>query len=243
MKRLLLLLCLLLLPVAVEARMNLGIVGGGAAAPSCDSCTGTLVLSHHFEAESCETGTPCGCSTNATKTITLGTDAGIVSTTGTNWPSDGTNSLSLGTTATTIPITWDKTVGTVSFDVYCSTFAGNVNVLYFGNLGDGDYVKVALLGSDDNNKVYLTLRSDAGASVEVASAMTAFTGPKVSITAKWDTTTAHSTNYLSLTVDAATVTGTVQPTAVVGTFTTLNVGVEASSVCYVDNLKVYNTWQ
>jgi len=206
-----------------------------------DVCTDGLILSHHFEDVDCEVGSPSGCSTNATKTLTLGTDASISTQTGANWPSDGTHSLAIGSTPTTIPITWDKTQGTISFDVYASTFAGPIDILWIGDLG-GDFVKVLLAGSDDNNRVNFVIRYNWDPVYEVAADMGAFSGAKISVTAKWDVNMAHSGHYMALTIDAATTYYDSQPTAVDGTYTDLNMGVNNSSVCYIDNLKVYDYW-
>jgi phosphoribosylformimino-5-aminoimidazole carboxamide ribonucleotide (ProFAR) isomerase len=119
-----------------------------------------------------------------------------------------------------------------------------VNIITIGSSASGDYIRFALSGTDDNWKVGIQTRSDAG---PVRGATTAnwaqSVGTKMSVIGKWDTTTAHDTYYTFISVDGTGVGNDVQPTAVVGTYTTLDIVNENSSVCYVDNLKMYNTWQ
>jgi len=207
----------------------------------CDDCSGDLSLAHHLENVDCETGTPCGCSDNASKSLTLGSDASISTQTATNWPSDGTHSLALGTGNTTFPLNWDKNKGTISFDIYCSSYTATQNAVYIGDV-DGDHVKVIMVYSD-NNKVYFQIRHNWGTTWTVASAANAFTGGKVSITAKWDTTD-HSGNYMALDVDGTTTYGSTAFTPVSGTYTTLVAPANASgNTCYIDNVKVYVSWQ
>lgn len=214
---------------------------------TCDSCSGDLALAHHFEDATCDDNTKsvCGCSDNASKDLTLGGSAAISNTTGTNWPSDGSYSLLVDTsTETTIPLTWDKTKGTISFDVYCSTYGAAVwGIVNIGSVaGDGIYFSLV---TGDNNKVYFESRVNYGTTYTVSSAPTTFTGPKTSVMGKWDTTTAHGSNYMELYINGS-LSGTPltsQPSAINGTYTAIDVVGAASSVCYVDNLKVYTTWQ
>lgn len=59
-----------------------------ASGGSCDDCSGSLILSNHFESTDIESGTPCGCADGSDTTMAA-TGSPALSTT---WKSDGTYS-------------------------------------------------------------------------------------------------------------------------------------------------------
>jgi len=216
-----------------------------AAGSSCDDCSGTLIASHHFENEDEEVGTPCGCNDNASGSVTLGTAASISSTSTTGWPSDGSYSLAVGTAASTIDITgWDKTEGTITFDLYTSSVEGNSleTLLYIGSVGS-DGIWIELAGTDDNYKIIANWRGDNGSfSIHSSSNSTYANGSILSITFKWDGATAHSGNYTELIVDESTYGDEGVPSAIAGSFTTVNF-IKTANTVLIDNFKIYSTWQ
>jgi hypothetical protein len=84
----------------VEARMNVGIVGGSVAAATGESCTGSLVVIAHFENnDDITVGTPAGCSATGDTTWDRATGNGDSAYTADAATGSGSYSLSLPTDA------------------------------------------------------------------------------------------------------------------------------------------------
>lgn len=212
--------------------------GSGAGLSGCDSCSGALILTSHFEnTDNIETGTPCGCSTNADKTWAL---------TGATYSdaqkSDGTYSLYIAGSTQNAIITADpnKSAGTITFDIYVAAWR---------NVGD---ILVIAVDADNYIAFYTYTTSGVGRldyqgnNVSKVINVTGLTeNAWHTITLKWSTT-AVGGKYLYAQVDAETaVTGAEALTEIVGTPTTVKFGYGAitPATYYIDNVKLYNAWQ
>jgi len=151
MKKLILL--LLLIPSLLyaqdwqEARMSIGVIGGGVpAATGGDSCTGTLLFSWHGENADVTLGTPAGCAAGDT-TGTANSSATISNSQ--FW--DGSNSVSCPSMSDYYSFDYtsnfNETEGTLVFRIRVVTWYGTTffDVTYDAN----NYLRLALLGTDE----------------------------------------------------------------------------------------------
>ena len=146
MKNILTILLLLFLPwlsacTESEAWMSPVILGGGGGGVVCDDCSGTVGAAWHMESTAIEGGDPCGCTDNASKTVTVSgaTLEGAQK-------NDGNYSLLVNATNeyASLPITsadiYDSAQGSLEFHVYLDTTTGNNDI--FEAYGDAnDYMR------------------------------------------------------------------------------------------------------
>ena len=205
--------------------------GGG----SCDTCTGTLLFSSHFENNDDITqGTPCGCNTNADITWAL-TNATYSSV----QKSDGTYSLLKDSNTDSAEITVDSPGsthdGSMSFDVYVSTWANNEPLLSL-YVNDNNYINVMTSTPD---KVILYYK---GTNVAVSTAgVVLSTGAWHNIVASWLFST--NTNSLKLTLDGGAPdykTAWIEP--LVGS-PILKTGYGTNAQYYLDNVVLKSVYQ
>ena len=156
-KRILLtLFCFFVLAYVSSTHAFLNMPGGGGvftypAGGSCDDCSGTRVISSHFEDNSghdIETGTPCGC--------TDGTDTTFSGGTYNAESSDGSYSLQSTDTERTIDMANVSTLeeeGTITFDIYLTenATANPATIVNLENTTNTDYIQVQLLNTASSN--------------------------------------------------------------------------------------------
>jgi hypothetical protein len=211
-----------------------------------DSCTGALKLSAHFEnSDTITSGTPAGCNSNADTTWALASAHLSYSTTNNQTPGSYDlfidNSVGYNDAYADITADGSSTAGTIIFDIYVTTAIATIPII--------------TLAADVNNKIEVLWAADArnikldytggGSGVSATSTDNYLTtGSWHTVTAKWDVNGA--TNRLSIQIDSnAAVVSTSTLPAFTGTPSALRIGVAAyqSLVYYVDNLKVYSSWQ
>lgn len=222
------------------ARMSVTTVGGGvpAAGGGGDSCTGGLLLSAHCENANVETGTPAGCSTNATKSFTFN-DSMAVSTT---QVSDGTYSFYKSSTSSyqgaSIPTDVSKTAGTLVFDLYIAAHHSWGRVVQF-HVDDNNYLRIEM-GSESGELYFLY----KGNTAQVFVNQTCSAGSWITVTAKYRTGATDPS--LSLSCGGAAATTNDNLTEIVGTPSTMMIGDTSGSWThgfYIDKLKLYDSWQ
>lgn len=253
MKRILLTFLCMLLSVSVYASFPTGTGGraaidggGGVIVGGCDDCSGDLSLAYHCEQDDVTGGTPCGCS-DGDSTATRNDFAVYDATIQTN----GTSSLDAAdkkkwaefdnTEGGAESIAHD-TAGTITFDLYITTFVAGGRPVQFRDAlaGNADELRLFLFNDNDLQLSYY------GNGVEVAVSSVAFNLALTtwySVTIKWRLGAADPS--LSLEANSVTTTSNTDLTAVEDAWIFLGFG-EASgaeSDTHVDNIKVYKTWQ
>ena len=245
MKKLILL--LLLIPSLLyaqdwqEARMSIGVIGGGVPAATGDSCTGTLLFSAHFENNDDVTvGTPTGCTVSPTKTITK-TNA----TYSTTQKSDGSYSLSANgenyqaTASVTNMGALLKTTGTHCVDFYgVRTAASRSFTFSNGTLS----ISATVLYDAGGNTIKITY-SDC----YKTSASTFENGVWTRICYSWDASPANGSEKLAVKVGANAweeIT-TYNMNDLVDDLTSMYIisGSAQSGGGYYDNLKIYSDYK
>jgi hypothetical protein len=243
MKRIILL-CLLLL---IAPNLAYGDIKFGDGPITCDSCTGNLIFTTHFEGTgelgtdfNITIGNPCGCNTNADKTISYYSEA-VNSLT---QKSDGSYSFYRAGAGDYAEISTDvsKTAGTLTFDIYLvsniaawdsfiSILVSSGNYIYFGVNDPATRTHYEYKGN--NTSKY----SDYVAGFT--------TGVWHSIVLKWSTTGVDG-KYLYIQMDGGTAkTYSSAITEIVGTPSLITIGGSSASasVYYIDNIKLWNSWQ
>lgn len=222
--------------------------GGLAATSGGDTCGTNLLFSWHAESTNVNSGTPIGCSVGDT-TATAFSGATIVSS---NYQ-DGANSISIPTASDYYQFDWsaatpilNTNAGTVDLWCYWTTITSAP--IFFFSIDSTNRIYVA---PDVSNKYlsvnYVTDGTLRGGRTGVNAIDV---GAWYHIKIRWDTT-AHSGLYLKITCDTTTGesnsadTGTTAFTATHGSTGTVNFGDFAGSggVFFLDNIKIYNTWQ
>ena len=218
-----------------------------------DSCTGGLVFSWHAENTDVTLGGVAGgvnngCSVGDTTATAVGASLG------TTYVKDGTYSVTSAgynknyTFTVSTEDLINHTAGTIDTWVYVTSFGSGAEIV--STIVDGsNYIRVRQ--ETVSTEQHFRIAHDAGGTVRAAG--DTITGgfslnTWYHIIAKWDYT-AHGGNYLQ--ICANTTTGTtncgVNTNALgtwAGTISTLNVGgVSSTATEYVDNVKVYSSWQ
>jgi len=230
---------IILIPIISQAGMLSGIVGGSSgAASSCDSCTGSLILSWHAEDANIETGTPCGCNYNADKDFTFA-DSSAVSTTA---KGDGTYSYlrsDNGDTATITISSASASQGYVSF--WVNTAAVATNIVYILDLiYDGtNHFQIIQTSSNTLSAYYYygasssraasTSALTAGSSYNCSAYYRSSGSPYIHIECDGGITEGNQTNSVS-SMDGA-------PTSLV-----VGGGTNTTADAYIDMIKVYNVY-
>lgn len=222
----------------VHAWMNVGMVGGGVPAVA-GGCTGSLLLSAHFEnSDDITAGTPAGCSAGADTTF-----ARTGATYTTNNPQDGTYSLLLDDDTENAIITvtsrdiFDERTGRIDFYFYADNVASSGDI-FLARYGDDDYIAVNRSGTE----IRLRYNSTTGGAVSVTTSGLSLTnGTSYHIVAQWQST---GDPNLYLTVNAVTASSNTNLTAMAGSPTTLYFG-DSGGWAFrgkIDNVKIYNTY-
>lgn len=214
---------------------------------TCDDCSGDLSLAIHFENDTdIEVGTPCGCSDGST-TLTLSNAVFSAAQ-----KSDGTYSLYCANAEdyATVPVSnYDiisDAAGTITFDLYIVTWTDDAHILLVFDNGDGlttDYLSVDMISLDE-----LRLRYEGG-NQRVSATTTDWnlsTGQWYSITVKW-TQSAVNPN-LSIASSAGTTATSdtdLDDIGVANEWEIIYMGIQnvQNAEYYLDNIKVYNSWQ
>ena len=225
-----------------DAAINVA-VGSPPAVAGCDSCSGDLSLAVHFEDatnHNVTVGTPCGCS-DGDAIYTLASSA-VESTT---QKSDGTYSLSIPTMAdyavfdvSTNDI-FTPVAGTLVFDMYVTTWA-NYTVLFTARYNATNYLTVTILDDSEIRARY----SGAGTVITVeTSGASLVVNTWYTITVKWRQ--ADLNPNLSINANTQTTTDNTNLTAWDASATNIWLGDidVAGWALFIDNVKVYNTWQ
>lgn len=254
MKKLLLILILWLIasPCMAFSPAIQAVVSSSVVAAGGDSCTGDLLFSWHGENLDVTVGSPAGCS--AGDTTGTAVSAAAIDTDGTPAPKDGSGACSFPTAGDSFSFTISSediikhASGTLDTWLYISTFDSDATLLKAA-VDTNNYVDVRLKTSTTNQ---LRLVHNAGATTRMATT-TVSGGLSLStwyhVIAKWDET-AHGSNYLSICVDETN--GTTNcgdtPSALgtwAGTLSTLSIGEVwgIAAATFLDNLKIYGTWQ
>ncbi len=220
------------------ARMNPYIAGSVPTVATCDSCTGALVASFHFEDSTnhnLTVGAPCGCSDDANKTYSL--TGG--STYNTTYKTDGARGVNaqgeddaVEYAQTTIDVT---AVGTWCGDVYFTATSLTGRAFTIGVVGTLVY------GAGDTN----ILQTVCGGS-NYSGTTTFANNTWTRVCFSWDTSQAAGSDKLSNKVGASawqaqtdfTLTQQANPATwfvVSGNF--------QFGRAYFDNIKIYNTYQ
>lgn len=232
-----------------EARMGIATAMSGAgAAALCDVCSGAdLSLAVHFEDDSGHavgTGSPCGCS-DADAVYSLNSDAAESAV----QKSDGTKSLYIPTTydyayfALVSEDIVDDAAGTITFDLRVKdTWADSVRVFDAvvdppdGNnqiyciTYDGDELRCVVEG--DNSAVTVTT---SGALLAV--------NTWYSVTLKWRAGETDPAVYLAVGADTEESNTNLTPMADIPDLLRLGNSTAIGMEFYLDNVKVYKTWQ
>lgn len=253
-----LLICAAIQAHALSAAVQAACSAGGAAACSADSCTSGLLFSWYGEnadvtkdASGGTTTCPLGCSAgDATGTASF--SAAIADSPSTPPTGSGTKSISLPNTKAKYTFDWSSsdimspTAGTIDLWFYPDTLA-NQSIFY--------------LMVDSNNRIYCTTDSANGyigcSHIAGGTQRTARTNLSVitndtwyHLKYRWDTTV-HGSLYQKVTVDTTTGEGDSADNGTdalgtwAGTSGYLYIGdyAESSGAMYIDNIKIYNSWQ
>lgn len=238
---------LLVAPVAALAWGAMAIGGGVTAVVpgGCDSCTGTLLFSSHFEALDVTSGTPCGCSVG--DTTGTASSAAVINS---DLYSDGANSLDCPTSTDYLSYSissgdiFSQTAGTITFRLYITTFKNGA--ILFRNYIDADNrFQISLSGTDDATGRECTIlwRGNATSVSAATTAANMAVNTWYTVTGKYQST---GNPNLSIQIDATTAaTSNTDPTAFVGTPATVVIG-EAGGITgsdfHVDDLKITNAY-
>ncbi len=239
MKKLLTILVVLVIPFSSWAGGVTMIGGGTPAEVTCDSCSGALVASFHFEDSTnhnLTVGTPCGCSDDANKIYSL--TGG--STYDTTYKSDGARGVNaqgeddaVEYAQTTIDVT---AVGTWCGDVY---FTGTADgrVFTVATTITGTFV----YGAGNTN----VLKTTNGASTYQGTTTYA-SNTWTRVCFSWDTTQAAGSDKLANKVGAnawqANATLTLTQQTNIATWFVVSGNFQYGRG-YFDNVKVYSTYQ
>lgn len=207
--------------------------------PGCDSCNSPQVLGAHFENnDDIRIGTPRGCSSSGAFTWTK-----FGASYSTSNKTDGTYCLYLADDSdyATIPTPDIRTAGTIIFDFYVPTWVNYMTVIQWYIAGS-DRIFFELFTAGTAQFYYKGNNVAKSISVTDLPAAAAHT-----VTLKWSVAGVGG-KYLSAKVDAwAAVEGADAITQLVGTWPLFslghNVNANSSIVSYIDNLKVYDSWQ
>lgn len=233
------------------------IPGPGGNTATADSCTGNLLFSWHFEDTTVTSGSPGGCSVGDTTATATGTGTTLSATQFEDGAKAGYFPDAADGGGTNRYYTFDVAAedivknnqGTIDLWIYVTTFVNGGVV--FDTAADGNN-GIGL--SETTASTINQFRIDVNAGGTFRHATTTFASNFLlntwyHVIAKWDHT-AHSSNYIQICAD--TTTGTTNcgvTTTALGTWAgTLaseiwgNQGSGATTF-YIDNVKVYGTWQ
>jgi len=220
-----------------------GVVDDGGA--GCDSCTGDLTFSWHMEDTDVTSGTPCGCSAGDT-TATLNNSAAISSA----QAQDGTNSLYCPSgSSTPANAEFSNTsnaiiqpdAGTVTFYVYVTSFVAGTR-LWTMWTGPTDNIQCYMTGTGDGNiDILLWYRGTGSANVTANSNLSLNTWYQV--TCKWREGAADPSIYVEANSASAQSDTDLSGASDDGTFYVGNNDGSKVGDFYIDNMKVYNSWQ
>jgi len=221
-----------------------GTFSSGSGGGGCDDCSGTLILSVHFEDGSdpstITTGTPCGCTDGTDTTADLAGGATITS----DYKSDGIYGANIVGENYTVDISSEGITGILSTGTYCADYyksaAGNGYIfrLSSGSVLRGEVIDGA--GANDN-----TIRISIGS--EYKTSTDTFNDAEFCrICFAWDTTQAGTTDKLAVKVGAGSwsektgvslTDGTIlDPLKIAG-------GTWQHGRGYIDNIKIYSDYQ
>jgi len=243
MKKLILVLMLALIPgLSLAGSQEIQSVVMMAKAQGGDSCTGDLLFSWHMENTTVTSGTPAGCSAGDTTATTV-SGAELSAT----YKSDGTYSASIPTSGDRFTFTASggdiakRAAGTISFDLYLSTTPATGAILV--SLHDtisGKRIDVKIGSATDEIGIRYASATDTSATTTTANLTT---GVWYSVVAKWDVAAGTK---LSVSANSATATSTMAITQLANEIDSVAVGdsfTQTTNGYYIDNLKIYGTWQ
>lgn len=235
-----LLLLLLLIPVLAYG-WGIAIIGGDAE-EGCDSCAGGLLFAWHAEDVDVTADSPCGCSAGDT-TATLNGTAAI---SGTQY-TDGDESLKCvdGTDYASFTITGydiaSDAAGTIVFDVYLVAL-DTYQVVFqaYGDANNRILVRVDDTNSDELEAKFWGGGTEIGVGTTVANIQV---DTWYTITFKWRQ--GETDPSISLDANGDTVTKNDNLTDPTTEWSVLHVGTYEDGVetIYIDNVKVYDSWQ
>lgn len=232
------------------AKMNPYIAGAVASAGiAADSCTSNLLISWHAE-------TTTVTETDSPQTVPAGCSVGDTTAAAASGAELSETQKKTGAKSVYAPTANDYYGFSVSSEDIVKHAAGTVDFwVYVKTAVESDYFFQAT--GDADNQIYLLLKDLAedqfrlvhvsGTTARTATS-TVSGGVQVDtwyhIIAKWDET-AHGANYLSLCVDTTAGTGGCgYATSALGTWAgTLSALRFGAYVSYIDDIKVYGTWQ
>ncbi|MHA2254241.1 MAG: hypothetical protein ACXAD7_28090 [Candidatus Kariarchaeaceae archaeon] len=205
--------------------------GTTTTAPACDTCSGNLVFTSHFEnSDDITSGNPCGCTTGGDETWALsGTTYSATQKT------DGSYSLYYNDSADTSLIThsgFDASVGSLVFDFYEVTEAQYDCMVWLEQNSSGDHATVYINGgtlvSYYNGASYAACNCGSGA--------------WKTITFKWRTADVNPNTFVSCDTNNS---NNSNPTDITGNFDEIK-GPLANDAddgeYYIDNVWIYDTW-
>lgn len=225
----------------------IGVVGVVAEEPGgCDSCSGDLALSWYMEGTDATdrldvtTGTPCGCS-DGDETFSL-TSSSISDS-----QSNGTGSWSLyvngsssGANITeSISSVISSTSGTVQFDIYFTTIGDHI-LFWGGENASTDYIRVKLTGDELDGRWET---NNSGTNVDATVDANLTTGTWYTVVLKWRTGDYSPNIYIS--VNGVSTSSDVNITDWDSAATFFQIGYDGTGAAsfYIDNFKVWSTWQ
>ncbi len=220
------------------ARTAQGVAGVGVSAAS--NCTGALIFEWHAESTTITSGTPPGCNTNAATTVTL-VDATLSSAVA---PSDGTYALLRSGNLTqyaTVATDVSKTSGTLTFDLYITTWSDWKGIVFFSVDGTND-IRILMTSSSGILRGQY-VGDNTTVSVDDVSPYITF-DTWTPIVFKWRTGATNPSISLKVGTNTASTSDT-DLTAIIGTPSVMTMGHNGDTVqtFRIDNIKLYNTWQ
>jgi len=210
---------------------------GAGEAATCDSCTGSLILSWHAEDANVGTGTPCGCNYDADKDFTFAGSSGVSN----SYKGDGTYSYlrSDNTQNATITISnASLSQGYVSFWLRSAHISTAEVVIFEMNYDATNYFRVYRDSSDHLIATYMYGGASRAAATSALTDDTDYNcsayynvggNPTVYVTCDGGITAGSQVNSVSNMAGAPT-------SFIVGG------GAHTTADAYIDKVKVYNVY-
>lgn len=227
------------------------VVGGAAIAT--DSCTGGLLFSWHMENLDVTLGGVAGGVNNGCSAgDTTGTAASLAELSAVQ-AHDGTNSLSIPTTADYVTFSVaandivSETAGTVILHFYVTTWLANANLIRITNGVDNiNRITIYLSGTDELGLYYLGNSVGTGVITTDANMVV---NNWYTVTAKWTTAAVDPNTWIQVCdtngANCSTViSGNTQPTAMTVAIDRIKFGEDTATAGYffLDNVKIYGSY-